>query len=388
MLSGLLKRDVFAAIAAVMTMFAAGAAGAVDTLAKQAIIVDYQTGTVLFEKNADELIHPASMSKLMTLEILFQQLKKGQIKLNDTFPVSERAWAHNEGSTMFVGINTQVRVEDLIRGIVVQSGNDACIVVAEGLAGTEEAFVELMNKRAAELGLENSHFRNSHGLEDPNHKMTARDLLKLAEHIYREYPEYYHYFAEKEFVFNGIKQENRNPLIYKNIGVDGLKTGHLSVSGFGVVISAQRDGRRIFMVAARHGSMQQRSDEATNMVEWAFREFNNYTLAKAGAGPRRGAGLVRQRADGAADGGATIWSRPCRATAGTRRRLRLSSTGRSRRRSPRARKSARSSSRPPATARPRSPWWRRPRSIARDLSAAPSAIWSTSCLACRQGAGS
>ncbi|HVR68087.1 MAG TPA: D-alanyl-D-alanine carboxypeptidase family protein [Verrucomicrobiae bacterium] len=282
MLSGLLKRDVFAAIAAIMTMFAAGAAGAVDTLAKQAIIVDYQTGTVLMEKNADESIHPASMSKLMTLEILFQQLKKGQIKLTDTFPVSERAWAHNEGSTMFVGINTQIPVEDLIRGIVVQSGNDACIVVAEGLSGTEEAFVELMNKRAAELGLENSHFRNSHGLEDPNHKMTVRDLLKLAEHIYREYPEYYHYFSEKEFVFNNIKQQNRNPLIYKNIGVDGLKTGHLSVSGFGVVVSAQRDGRRIFMVLHGMEDMQQRSDEATNMVEWAFREFNNYALAKPG----------------------------------------------------------------------------------------------------------
>jgi D-alanyl-D-alanine carboxypeptidase (penicillin-binding protein 5/6) len=282
MLSGLLKRDVFAAIAAVLTMFAAGVAGAVDTLAKQAIIADYQTGTVLFEKNADESIHPASMSKLMTLEILFQRLKKGQITLNDTFPVSERAWAHNEGSTMFVGINSQVRVEDLIRGIVVQSGNDACIVVAEGLAGTEEAFVEEMNKRAAELGLENSHFRNSHGLEDPNHKMTARDLLKLAEHIYREYPDYYHYFAEREFVFNGIKQQNRNLLVYKNIGVDGLKTGHLSVSGFGVVISAQREGRRIFMVLHGMESMAQRADESTNMVEWAFREFNNYTLAKPG----------------------------------------------------------------------------------------------------------
>jgi D-alanyl-D-alanine carboxypeptidase (penicillin-binding protein 5/6) len=222
------------------------------------------------------------MSKLMTLDILFERLKKGQITLDDTFPVSERAWAHNEGSTMFVGIDTRVRVEDLIRGIVVQSGNDACIVVAEGLSGTEEAFVEEMNKRAKELGLENSHFRNSHGLEDPNHKMTARDLLKLAEHIYREYPDYYHYFAEKEFVFNGIKQQNRNLLVYKNIGVDGLKTGHLSVSGFGVVISAQRDGRRIFMVLHGMNSMKERSDESTNMVEWAFREFNNYTLAKAG----------------------------------------------------------------------------------------------------------
>jgi D-alanyl-D-alanine carboxypeptidase (penicillin-binding protein 5/6) len=282
MLSGLLKRDVLGAIAALMTILAAGTAAAVDTLAKQAIIADYQTGTVLFEKNADESIHPASMSKLMTLDILFERLKKGQITLNDTFPVSERAWAHNEGSTMFVGIDSQVRVEDLIRGIVVQSGNDACIVVAEGLSGTEEAFVEEMNKRAVELGLENSHFRNSHGLEDPNHKMTARDLLKLAEHIYREYPDYYHYFAEREFVFNGIKQENRNLLVYKNIGVDGLKTGHLSVSGFGVAISAQRDGRRVFIVLHGMDSMKERSDESTKMVEWAFREFNNYTLAKPG----------------------------------------------------------------------------------------------------------
>jgi D-alanyl-D-alanine carboxypeptidase (penicillin-binding protein 5/6) len=282
MLLQFLKRNLGAAIAA--TLLAAGAhqAAAVDTLAKQAIVADYQTGTVLMEKNADELIHPASMSKLMTLELLFSQLKKGQLKLTDTFPVSEQAWAHNEGSTMFVGINTQIPIEDLIRGIVVQSGNDACIVVAEGIAGTEEAFVEQMNKRSAELGLQNSHFRNSHGLEDPDHKMTVRDLLKLAEHIYRDYPEYYHYFSEKEFVFNKIKQQNRNPLIYKNIGVDGLKTGHLSVSGFGVVISAQRDGRRVFVVLHGMQDMQERSDEATKMVEWAFREFNNYALAKPG----------------------------------------------------------------------------------------------------------
>lgn len=278
----LLRQVVIGAFAAGFAVLGAGDAGAMDTLAKQALVADYQTGTILFEKNADEPIHPASMSKLMTLEILYERLKKGQISMNDTFPVSERAWAHNEGSTMFVGINSQIRVEDLVRGIVVQSGNDACIVVAEGLAGTEEAFVELMNKRGAELGLMDSHFRNVHGLEDPSHLMTARDLLKLAEHIYREYPDYYHYFAEKEFVYNDIKQQNRNPLIYKKIGVDGLKTGHLSVSGYGVVISAQRDGRRIFVVLHGMESMQQRSDEATKVVEWAFREFNNYALAKPG----------------------------------------------------------------------------------------------------------
>jgi len=283
MLHWKLKQISMSACTAALVFFGfAASAAAMDTLAKQAIVADYQTGTILFEKNADESIHPASMSKLMTLELLFQQLKKGQLKLDDTFPVSERAWAHNEGSTMFVGINSQVRIEDLIRGIVVQSGNDACIVVAEGISGTEEAFVELMNKRAKELGLNASHFRNSHGLEDPEHKMTARDLLKLAEHIYREYPEYYHYFSETEFVFNGIKQQNRNLLLNKKLGVDGLKTGHLSVSGFGVVVSAEREGRRVFIVLHGMSSMHERADETTKVVEWAFREFNNYALAKSG----------------------------------------------------------------------------------------------------------
>ncbi|HLB80429.1 MAG TPA: D-alanyl-D-alanine carboxypeptidase family protein [Dongiaceae bacterium] len=256
--------------------------GAMETAAKQAFIVDFQTGAVLLEKNADEPIHPASMSKLMTLYLLFERLKEGRISLDDTFPVSEKAWALNEGSTMFVGIDTQIRVEDLIRGIIVQSGNDACIVVAEGLAGSEEAFAELMNERAREMGLTGSHFVNSHGLEDPNHKMTARDLATLAKRLIVDFPEYYHYFAEKEFVFNGIKQGNRNPLLYRNIGADGLKTGHLSVSGYGIAASAERDGRRIILVAHGMDGMQSRADEATNLIEWAFREFDNYRLVKAG----------------------------------------------------------------------------------------------------------
>ena len=256
--------------------------GAMETAAKQAFIVDFQTGAVLLEKNADEPIHPASMSKLMTLYLLFERLKEGRISLDDTFPVSEKAWALNEGSTMFVGIDTQIRVEDLIRGIVVQSGNDACIVVAEGLAGSEEAFAELMNERAREMGLTGSRFVNSHGLEDPNHKMTARDLATLAKRLIVDFPEYYHYFAEKEFVFNGIKQGNRNPLLYRNIGADGLKTGHLSVSGYGIAASAERDGRRIILVAHGMDGMQSRADAATNLIEWAFREFDNYRLVKAG----------------------------------------------------------------------------------------------------------
>lgn len=256
---------------------------AIETAAKQALIVDFQTGTVMMEKNADEPIHPASMSKLMTIYILFDLLKQGRLKLDDAFPVSERAWALREGSKMFVGINSRIPLEELIRGIIVQSGNDACVVVAEGIAGSEEAFVELMNKKAKEIGLTHSHFANSHGLEDPDHKMTARDLATLAKRVIVEFPDYYHYFSEKEFVFNGIKQGNRNPLLYKDLGVDGLKTGHLGVSGFGLAVSALRNGRRIIMVLHGMDGMQSRSDEAARLLEWAYREFDNYQVLKPGA---------------------------------------------------------------------------------------------------------
>lgn len=205
---------------------------ALDTAAKQALIVDYQTGSVLLEKNADEKIHPASMTKLMTLYVLFDLLKQGKLKLDDTFRVSERAWARgqNAESNMFVALDSSVKIEDLIRGIAIQSGNDACKVVAEGIAGSEDAFAKIMNKKAEELGLRDSHFANSDGVEDPNHLMTIRDIYKLSRHLYEDFPEFYHYFAEKEFTYNGIVQHNRNPLLFKDIGADGLKTGHLSVS--------------------------------------------------------------------------------------------------------------------------------------------------------------
>lgn len=257
-------------------------AEALDTSAKQAIIVDYQTGTVLFEKNADEPVHPASMSKLMTLYVLFERLKSGMLSLDDEFLVSQNAWALNEGSTMFVDIGERLRVEDLIRGIIVQSGNDACLVVAEGISGTEQAFAELMNEKAKEIGLTNSHFVNSHGLEHPEHLMTVRDLATLSKRLISEFPEYYHYFSEREFVHNGIKQGNRNPLLYRDMGVDGLKTGHLSVSGYGLAASAERNNRRVILVAHGMESMQQRADESAALIEWAFREFDNFTIAKAG----------------------------------------------------------------------------------------------------------
>jgi D-alanyl-D-alanine carboxypeptidase (penicillin-binding protein 5/6) len=265
-------------------LFGPAAANAIDTLAKQALIVDYETGSVLFDKNADESIHPASMTKLMTLYILFDQLKQGKLKLDDTFRVSQSAWARGESdeSNMFLPLDSTVRIEDLIRGIAIQSGNDACKVVAEGIAGSEDSFVKLMNKKAQEIGLLHSHFENSDGLESAGHMMTARDILTLAERIYADFPEYYHYFGEKEFTFNNIKQGNRNPLLYKDIGVDGLKTGHLTISGFGLVASAKQGDRRIFMVAHGMESMQSRSDEATKLIEWAFQSFQNVKLAKAG----------------------------------------------------------------------------------------------------------
>lgn len=274
-------RRAIAVLAGVLAL-ATAPAQAVDTSAKQAIVVDFETGTVLFEKNADEQVHPASMSKLMTLYVLFERLKQGTISLDSEFPVSQKAWALNEGSTMFVDIGEKLRVEDLIRGIIVQSGNDACVVVAEGISGTEEAFAELMNEIGKRIGLENSHFVNSHGLEHPDHLMTVRDLATLSTHLIADFPEYYHYFAEKEFVHSGIKQGNRNPLLYRDVGADGLKTGHLTVSGYGLTASAVRGERRVVVVLHGMDSMQIRADQGAAMIEWAFREFDNYTLAKAG----------------------------------------------------------------------------------------------------------
>lgn len=256
-------------------------AGALETAGRQAIIVDYQTGTVLFEKNADEPMAPASMSKLMTVYLVFEQLKSGRISMEDTLPVSEKAWRKG-GSKMFVEVNSQVKIADLLRGIIVQSGNDACIVVAEGLAGSVPAFAELMNKKARELGLTGSHFVNASGWPDPDQKMTARDLAVLAKRIIQDFPEYYEIFSEKEFTYNGIRQGNRNPLLYRNMGADGLKTGHTEESGYGLTASAERNGRRVILVVHGLGGMQERADESARLIEWAFREFANYEFVKAG----------------------------------------------------------------------------------------------------------
>ena len=264
--------------------FSAGAlAEPITTNAKHAYIVDFQTGAVIYDKLAEERLDPASMSKLMTVYMLFDALKRGDVKLTDTFHVSKKAWAM-QGSKMFVDIDSDVKVEDLIRGMIIQSGNDACIVVAEGLAGSEEEFANRMNKKAAEIGLTGSHFTNSTGWPDPDHYMTAKDIATLSRHLIVDFPEYYPYFSEKEFIWNGIKQGNRNPLLYRTgSGVDGLKTGHTEDAGFGVSATAVREGRRIIMVVHGLGGMQERADEAGQLLDWAFRETGNYTVASKGA---------------------------------------------------------------------------------------------------------
>lgn len=248
--------------------------------AKTAFLIDAQTGEVLFSKNADVLMSPSSMSKVMTVYIIFEKLKGGALTLDTVFPVSEKAW-RMQGSKMFVELGSQIRLEDLLRGIIVQSGNDACIVVAEALAGTEENFARYMTKRAHELGLTSSHFTNSTGWEDPNHKMTAREIAMIALKTIQDFPEYYPYYSEIDFTYNGIKQGNRNPLLYKNMGCDGLKTGHTDDGGFGLVASVLRNGRRLIMVINGCSSMKTRAQDAEVLINWGFREFDNVVLAKS-----------------------------------------------------------------------------------------------------------
>jgi D-alanyl-D-alanine carboxypeptidase (penicillin-binding protein 5/6) len=255
--------------------------GAIETTAKQAIVVDFDTGNVLLEKNADDRVGPASMTKMMTVYLLFERLKDGRLSLEDTLPVSEKAWRKG-GSKMYVEVGKRVKVEDLIRGIIVQSGNDASIVVAEALGGTEEAFAIEMTEKAIALGMTGTSFRNSSGWPDPDHYTSARDLATLALATVRDFPDYYHYYSEKNFTFSKIKQGNRNPLLYKNIGADGLKTGHTEDSGYGMAASALRDGRRVVVVAHGMGSMKERSAQTERLMEWAFREWGQYALFESG----------------------------------------------------------------------------------------------------------
>ena len=262
--------------------FSVTAAYALETKAKQAILIDDTTNTVLFEKNADESMHPSSMSKLMTVYITFSRLKDGTLKLTDEFPVSEAAWS-KQGSKGFMELGSTVDVEDLIQSIVIQSGNDACIVMAEGIAGSEENFAKLMNETAAKLGMKHSHFVNATGWPDDDHLMTARDLALLAQHIIHDFPEYYHYFSELEFTHHGIRQYNRNLLLHSNIGVDGLKTGHTDIAGYGITASAKdAEGRRLLVVVNGLSDEKERASEAEMLLRAGFRDYKPLMLAKSG----------------------------------------------------------------------------------------------------------
>lgn len=275
-------RRLLPALVALLALTAVPAgAEPIETSAKQAVITDFSTGAVLMEKNADELMPPSSMSKLMTSYMVFERLKDGRLKLDDALPVSEKAW-RKQGSKMFVPIGQQVKVEDLLKGVVVQSGNDACIVLAEGLSGTEEAFAEEMTKRGREIGLTKSVFKNATGWPEDGHLMTARDLATLAKRIIIDHPEFYSYYAITSYTYNGISQGNRNPLLYKGVGADGLKTGHTEAAGYGLTASAKRGERRLILVVNGLNSVKQRSEETERLLEWAFREFDNYTLFQAG----------------------------------------------------------------------------------------------------------
>ncbi|WP_233280624.1 D-alanyl-D-alanine carboxypeptidase family protein [Devosia rhizoryzae] len=258
-----------------------------STNAKFAVLMDYESGTVIFQKDADARLEPASMTKLMTVAVVFNEIRAGRLSFDDQFFVSENAWrtggASSGGSTMFADLNSQIRVEDLVRSVIIQSGNDAAIVLAEGIAGSEGTFAQMMNELARQIGLEGSNFTNSTGLPDPNEYSTARDLAELGRYLIREFPEYYHYFSEPEMEWNGIKQPNRNSLVEMGIGVDGLKTGHTEAAGYGSVTSTDQGDRRL--VAVVHGltSMRERTEEGRKLLTWGARAFERFTPYAAGA---------------------------------------------------------------------------------------------------------
>ena len=256
-----------------------------DGDAPTAILIEASSGSVLFEKNADELRAPSSMMKLMTAEVVFHAVKQGDVKLTDEYRVSEYAWrkggAPAGGSTMFAAIHSKISVDDLLHGALIQSGNDACIVLAEGLAGNEDSFAQMMTKRARELGLTRSTFANSNGLPNPGNKMTVRELANLARYVIQTYPDFYKIFGEREFTWNKIRQPNRNPLLTSLDGADGLKTGYTKEGGYGMVGSAVQNGIRLIVVINGLDDPEDRASEAKKMLEWGFRNFEVRTLFAA-----------------------------------------------------------------------------------------------------------
>lgn len=275
-------RFILAILFSLFSALALAQAVPAPTLAAKAwVLMDHGTGQVLASSDPDARIEPASLTKLMTAYLTFSALKAGTIAADQPVPVSEAAW-RQEGSRMFIEPRKPVTVDELIRGVIVQSGNDACVVVAEGLAGSEEAFARLMNEKARELGMTGSHFMNASGWPDPEHYMTARDLSTLARRIIDDFPEFYKFYSETEYTYNGIKQGNRNPLLYKDIGVDGMKTGHTEAGGYGLTASMKQGDRRLIMVVNGLGNVNERSNEGERLLSWGMREFENRKLFTAG----------------------------------------------------------------------------------------------------------
>lgn len=257
-----------------------------ETRAQQAYLVEAETGSVLFSKNENEQVPPASLAKLMTMEVVFNAIKTGRLTLDDEFAVSENAWrnggALSGGSTMFAELKSSIALRDLIQGVIVQSANDGCIIIAEGMAGSEDNFAKLMTERATALGLQNTKFGNSTGLPHPDSAVTMRDLVVLSRHIFQTYPEFYHYYSQLDFTWNKINQRNRNPLLRLDIGVDGLKTGYTEESGYAIVSSINREGRRLFLAMSGLDSQDARREEARKLLEWGIRAFDRKTLFEEG----------------------------------------------------------------------------------------------------------
>jgi D-alanyl-D-alanine carboxypeptidase (penicillin-binding protein 5/6) len=257
-----------------------------QTAAPTAILMDAGSHAVLFEKNADELTAPASMAKVMTAEVVFNEIKNGRLNFNSEFVVSENAWrkggSGSGGSSMFAKVNAPVRLEDLLRGLIVQSGNDAAIALAEGIAGTEDNFARMMNERAKQIGLSKSTFRNATGYGHPEQKVTVRDLAKLALYVIETYPDLYKMFGEREFTWNKIRQQNRNPLLFADIGADGLKTGNIDESGYGLIGSAIQNNQRLIVVVNGLKTAKDRATESRKLLDWGFRAFESQQLFAEG----------------------------------------------------------------------------------------------------------
>ncbi len=253
---------------------------AIETTASHAVILDHKTGVVLYDKQAHEPMYPASMTKMMTAYMMFEALRSGELSVEDTYPVSEKAWRKG-GSKMFVRLEVPVSIANLMKGIVIQSGNDACIVFAEGYAGSEDRFAQRMTLKAKEIGMQHTVFKNSTGWPDEAHVTTAYDLAVLSRRTVMDFPEYYPIYAQMEYTYNDIRQHNRNVLLARDIGVDGLKTGHTEAAGYGITISGEQDERRVHVVVNGLGSEKERAREAAKLYRYAYAEFAHRILGEA-----------------------------------------------------------------------------------------------------------